>query len=151
MSLDLTRESFRVSIECAHGHVALELFQPIGGFTDDERGLSLTSFASGLRGSSQVEWVISDEPNGHKWSFGRGGFYLARESVSLDVQRWLVLPAWFVALLLGLLSIRLRSAPRPKKNHCHACSYNRMGNTSGVCPECGTEIDLNSKRRRYLK
>jgi len=93
MSLDLTRESFRVSIECAHGHVALELFQPIGGFTDDERGLSLTSFASGLRGSSQVEWVISDEPNGHKWSFGRGGFYLARESVSLDVQRWLVLPS----------------------------------------------------------
>jgi hypothetical protein len=23
--------------------------------------------------------------------------------------------------------------------HCHACGYNLTGNTSGTCPECGSE------------
>jgi len=32
-------------------------------------------------------------------------------------------------------------------NQCHACGYNLTGNTSGRCPECGSEI-LNSEQRR---
>ena len=27
---------------------------------------------------------------------------------------------------------------RPRSSHCPACGYNLTGNTSGVCPECGT-------------
>jgi hypothetical protein len=28
--------------------------------------------------------------------------------------------------------------------HCHACGYNLTGNTSGVCPECGTTAESKS-------
>jgi hypothetical protein len=27
---------------------------------------------------------------------------------------------------------------RPKSGHCRTCNYNLTGNTSGICPECGT-------------
>jgi hypothetical protein len=30
---------------------------------------------------------------------------------------------------------------RHKAGHCPACEYDLTGNTSGVCPECGTPTD----------
>jgi DNA-directed RNA polymerase subunit RPC12/RpoP len=29
---------------------------------------------------------------------------------------------------------------------CRKCGYNLTGNTSGVCPECGTSFELNSEQ-----
>ncbi len=39
---------------------------------------------------------------------------------------------WFAAIL--------RRASRTRRNLCPACGYNLTGNTSGVCPECGTAV-----------
>lgn len=36
-------------------------------------------------------------------------------------------------------SLKLRFLADP---HCRHCSYNLTGNISGICPECGTPIDL---------
>jgi hypothetical protein len=36
-------------------------------------------------------------------------------------------------------SLKLRFLAEP---HCRNCSYNLTGNISGICPECGTPIDL---------
>ena len=36
-------------------------------------------------------------------------------------------------------SLKLRFVAEP---HCRKCSYNLTGNISGICPECGTPIDL---------
>ena len=49
-------------------------------------------------------------------------------------------PAWAITaplFLLGLPTVR-RLRRRPLPGCCHACGYDLTGNTSGVCPECGT-------------
>ena len=40
-----------------------------------------------------------------------------------------------VSLITGI--VRFVRTPRIKPGHCQ-CGYNLTGNTSGVCPECGT-------------
>jgi rubrerythrin len=40
--------------------------------------------------------------------------------------------------VLPLIWIIRRLRQRPKVGCCTACGYNLTGNTSGVCPECGT-------------
>jgi len=71
--------------------------------------------------------------------------------------RWYMYPPtwsdirWMVAELSAVAVVTLASAwgawrvwkmaiPLPA-GLCRACSYNLMGNASGVCPECGTRID----------
>lgn len=47
------------------------------------------------------------------------------------------------SLLLLLLPGHIRStraSRRASRRHCPSCNYNLTGNTSGVCPECGTEL-----------
>ncbi|MCO6437711.1 MAG: hypothetical protein J5J06_11530 [Phycisphaerae bacterium] len=68
-------------------------------------------------------------------SWARGAGYL-QLSVSL----------WSVAVLLGLypgaatLLIPFRFARRRARQQCHRCRYSLVGNTSGVCPECGEPL-----------
>lgn len=54
----------------------------------------------------------------------------------------LVLPLWLPAVLLsaaaGLFAYRSRT--RLQAGCCRRCSYNLTGNTSGICPECGTPV-----------
>lgn len=54
------------------------------------------------------------------------------------------LGAYIIAMMTAgvadLILDRLRMFAQPGK--CHTCGYNLKGNTSGRCPECGTEIDL---------
>jgi hypothetical protein len=53
-------------------------------------------------------------------------------------------PAWGVVLLFAVLPARRlivrRCQGTPRLNKCIACGYSLTGNTSGVCPECGTAI-----------
>ena len=71
--------------------------------------------------------------------------------VSADSQRSLVTAMGF--FFVGLLMIGLRllfylqqvepqywRPYRHPPNHCRRCGYNLTGNTSGVCPECGTQV-----------
>ena len=56
----------------------------------------------------------------------------------------MILPLWSLGLVatvppaLLLLVIPIKRLLRRPKGGCHACGYNLTGNTSGVCPECGT-------------
>ena len=51
------------------------------------------------------------------------------------------IPFWMlfgaVAIPTSLLWWRDRRYP---KGHCQSCGYDLTGNTSGVCPECGTDV-----------
>jgi hypothetical protein len=53
-------------------------------------------------------------------------------------------PAWFPALLFAAAAIlaarpwQLRGMRRKRTGRCPTCGYNLTGNTSGLCPECGT-------------
>ncbi len=44
----------------------------------------------------------------------------------------------------------IRRARRRIANKCVRCSYSLLGNVSGVCPECGTEINYAETARRRL-
>lgn len=67
----------------------------------------------------------------------------------------------YCALVCGLLLIILdlefrRQRPRMRMElqrllrhdqlHCHECDYSLIGNTSGRCPECGTDIPTDQRR-----
>jgi predicted RNA-binding Zn-ribbon protein involved in translation (DUF1610 family) len=36
---------------------------------------------------------------------------------------------------------RFAVSGRQHRNACSSCGYNLTGNTSGVCPECGSKIE----------
>ena len=68
--------------------------------------------------------------------------------------RVVMLPTWFVALATAILPVawlrrerrrRLR-AFRAARACCLACGYDLTGNISGVCPECGAQVQLGSLR-----
>ena len=52
--------------------------------------------------------------------------------------------AWAVVMTAMLpvlrVGIRRRTGFNRRIGHCRSCDYNLAGNTSGVCPECGTEF-----------
>jgi hypothetical protein len=66
---------------------------------------------------------------------------LPREVRMTTNDVFLFVPHWFVAVISLLLPIRwlLRRKP-PLPGFFQRCRYNLTGNTSGVCPECGTPV-----------
>ncbi len=58
-----------------------------------------------------------------------------KEVASVFIPLWMLEVPLLAAL--GLIWMRRR---RSKRNGCQQCGYNLTGNTSGICPECGTAI-----------
>jgi hypothetical protein len=63
-------------------------------------------------------------------------------------------PVWLAAVLTAITpatwGIRrgiawARKARQKSAGHCQSCSYDLTGNTSGICPECGTPIPRKSE------
>lgn len=78
-----------------------------------------------------VETELYKKYNGlHYWSFRRypGGFILPMFQV-----------LFYLTLMTALLWW-LDRTKRVKPGHCRTCNYRLRGNTSGVCPECGTPV-----------
>lgn len=50
----------------------------------------------------------------------------------------LAIPLWIPFVLTVLPSIIMWRRNRHRSGRCIKCGYNLAGNTSGVCPECGT-------------
>jgi len=55
-----------------------------------------------------------------------------------DVVSLMGLPVGLLVLVRGLLANRRWPPP----GHCHKCGYNLFGNVSGICPECGSAINV---------
>ena len=61
-------------------------------------------------------------------------------------ERSVVIALWLPATITFILPafwavcywVRYRRQSRRCRNLCATCSYNLTGNTSGICPECGT-------------
>lgn len=53
----------------------------------------------------------------------------------------IIVPLWIPCVaLLVVLQIARRKARLPfRPDCCPACGYSKTGNTSGICPECGTK------------
>jgi hypothetical protein len=66
-----------------------------------------------------------------------GTTYLSMKSytTSLTVPLWLML-----AILVGRMYFWATRKLPPDPRFCPSCAYNLTGNTSGICPECGTPV-----------
>lgn len=79
-----------------------------------------------------------DRPTGYR-SYGL-------ELAWIDLRIWkgcvgLYLPLWVLSLMFALFVGYLhRNGLRRSVGHCRSCDYNLTGNTSGICPECGTPV-----------
>jgi hypothetical protein len=83
--------------------------------------------------SSTVPWWVEKAPR----SYRRTDYYLPYWCI-LAVT--LPLPTLFFAR-------RQRRLRWLKQNHCVNCGYPLAGNTSGICPECGTAVPRNAKAK----
>src|SRR5579859_2701141 len=78
------------------------------------------------------EWRHFSDP---MYADGRPGAYMSS----------LVLPIWCLVLVFAVLpTISLRKSVVRRRellrDHCFNCRYDLTGNTSGICPECGTAV-----------
>lgn len=55
--------------------------------------------------------------------------------------RFLVVPMWVPLVLIVVPSLIAWRSTRRRPGHCRKCQYDLTGNVSGVCPECGAEIE----------
>ena len=79
--------------------------------------------------------------------YRRDGFsYSSRASAKLTQVS---VPIWIFVFTLtiprfGRFRLAVRSQNRRRRGRCLSCGYNLTANTSGICPECGTEIPMSS-------
>ena len=60
-----------------------------------------------------------------------------------------MVPLWIPLIILAIPAVGLwRRYCRPLPGHCSRCRYDLTGNSSGVCPECGTTVVLLGERER---
>lgn len=62
------------------------------------------------------------------------------QSILLWIPFWMLLVVFGAYPLLILVGFRTRRWRRRRRGQCTKCGYNLTGNTSGVCPECGTAV-----------
>lgn len=83
---------------------------------------------------------------------GRGNRYAAWRTFgprpAYSLRSNLHVPFWLLLIVLAAgpatsvyLLERLKVRRRRKRGLCVKCCYNLTGNISGVCPECGTEVN----------
>jgi hypothetical protein len=86
-------------------------------------------------------WLRSHWISGwHRYSYNAPGTGLPVSAAGLCVP--VALPFAMFGAYPGVLIIRrIRRWHRRRRGFCARCTYNLTGNVSGVCPECGTEIE----------
>jgi hypothetical protein len=78
---------------------------------------------------------------GFRWrTYGGGTTWFERREMSV--------PFWALVVGLGVLPCVwwMRGARmKPRPGACRNCGYSVTGNTSGICPECGTAVGMQQK------
>ncbi len=106
---------------------------------DDEASVDVIVCSIDTRQLWAIDEFIDLLEAPHRWpeaSWGSGGGRVI-------VPSWLLLPPALVATAFLWWRDRRRIPP----GHCRRCGYDLTGNVSGVCPECGTQIETYSTRR----
>ena len=72
-----------------------------------------------------------------RWNYRQPFWYLMA-----PYPKRVFIPLWIplIAFAIPTAIIWYRDRRRPKGG-CHTCDYDLTGNVSGVCPECGTEVE----------
>lgn len=132
---DLTVDSRRVAAE--YGSVGV-----------GRAGFYVHYVRPALQACSPTEWVLR--------LGGLGEFRFRDRSVDKGTVRLtsLATPAWpWTAILTTYPAVALvtylrgpcRRERRRKRNECLQCGYSLVGNTGGVCPECGHAVDQGNR------
>jgi hypothetical protein len=76
------------------------------------------------------------------WWIRQGVLDLSSVAATPRKIRFINLPLWMPLMMTigAAWMIHWQHRKRIMQGHCQACGYNLTGNTSGVCPECGTPI-----------
>jgi hypothetical protein len=119
--------------------VVLQWYGPLALVTVWEGKLIWMSWPPGEKISNNWlgSWVgVTEFPDRNSFGLALPGrFQMGRYGASgTAVPFWL--PLLIIAALMTAVSILDRR--RPLVGHCRKCNYNLTGNTSGICPECGT-------------
>lgn len=59
---------------------------------------------------------------------------------SLIIPLWMIVSLLFIQPALAFIRGPLRRVIRRRRNQCLVCGYSRIGNETGICPECGHTV-----------
>jgi hypothetical protein len=87
---------------------------------------------------------------GRQYAFISGGGHMQLYATAMVCDDGVKIPAWFIVLLTAILPLWWVRTIRHKSKGpgCLVCGYNLTGNTSGVCPECGTPVPKEAAEKR---
>jgi len=117
-------------------------------YTEQDQGAMYEDFSRGCieyyhgfyrpvePGTGWYYWRCSTSP---VWTPGARGLP--------DGSLWVRVPLWMPFLIVALPTAFLwrRGRRRIPPGHCRKCGYNLTGNVSGVCPECGVMVPLETE------
>jgi len=98
-------------------------------FEEDPPGFSHGAYAP------YYGW-LDDSPYGHWFNFNAHRRDNSR-NIEFEFPVGLITA---IAAILPLVSLLPKLRMRPPRAHCRTCGYNLTGNSSGICPECGTTV-----------
>lgn len=138
------RQPRNLSALMALGSLVLFLISTWFGFGVLFDRFSITSFCGCLnimtyapQGHHQFEVVFDRLPNrllsAHIWT----PTYYRSNSGETNIS----IPYWIPLLLSGGAFVFFHRKARRLPGYCAKCGYSLIGNTSGVCPECGTAAE----------
>jgi hypothetical protein len=89
------------------------------------------------RGATSLSYTWIDPcPHGLSASATRGTLVTRQVEMTL----WLPLLVFLLFPVVAFIRGPVRRWRRRKRGECVACGYDLTGNVSGICPECGAEI-----------
>jgi hypothetical protein len=68
----------------------------------------------------------------------------------LTVPIWLIVIGLFAYPAIAFYRGPIRRRRRRKQTRCLECGYSLVGNTSGICPECGVPVAWVGERQRLV-
>jgi hypothetical protein len=115
---------------------------------DEHKVAPAPTSVAALYSHSGIDPLPGVQPRHTHWGFAwvdRVSAWRERETGRrvMDITQQISFPAWLPSLLFAIVpALCLYGAIRRRRLRssglCQACGYNLTGNTSGVCPECGT-------------